>query len=155
LEFNYQPTSQQFWTITNRLEDVAPEINVFTIWTNTYANLEQLQPEVGSWPKPRLVVLRGTPIGAADFTFFYPFDDSRVLEREGRLVPIPKEEWRKLAMEDVFDAMLYVGRPADITYAKASAQLCANQAYLTMRTSRLRLAGFTTTADRFARECAK
>ena len=155
LEFNFQPTSSQYWTITNRLEDIPPKIRVFTVWTNTYANLEQIQPEVGSWPKPRLVVLRGTPLGAADFTFFYPFDDSRVSERDGKLVPIPKEMWRKLSMEDLFDAILYVGRPADITYAKASAQLCANQAYLTMRTSRLRLAGFTTAADRFAEQCGK
>jgi hypothetical protein len=155
LEFNYQPTSQQYWTITNRLEDVAPKINVFTIWTNTYADLTPLQPEVGLWPKPRLVVLRGTPIGVTDFTFFYPFDNSRVSEREGKLVPIPKEEWRKLSIEDVFDALLYLGRPADITYAKVSAQLCANQAYLTMRTSRLRLAGFVATADRFAEQCGK
>ena len=155
MEFNFQSTSSQYWTITNRLEDIAPKIRVFIIWTNTYANLEQLQPEVGSWPKPRLVVLRGTPLGAADFTFFYPFDDSRVFEREGKLVPIPKEEWRKLSMEDVFDAMLYVGRPAEVTYARASAELCADEVYTTMRTSRLRLAGFTTAADRFAEQCGK
>jgi hypothetical protein len=134
---------------------MAPRIRVFTIWTNTYADLEPLQHEVGSWPTPRLVVLRGTPIGAADFTFFYPFDDSRASEHEGTLVAIPKEKWRKRSMEDVVDAMLYVGRPADITYAGASAALCADEAYTTMRSSRLRLAGFTTAADRFAERCGE
>jgi hypothetical protein len=78
-----------------------------------------------------------------------------VSEREGTLVPIHKEDWRKLSMEDMFDAILYLGRPADITYSKVSAQLCANQAYLTMRASRLRLAGFVTAADRFAEQCGK
>jgi hypothetical protein len=137
------------------LEDVEPKIRVFTIWTNTYANLETLQPDVSSWPKPSLVLLRGTPMGAADFTFFYPFDNSRVAQRDGKFVPIPKEEWHKLAMEDQFDAILYVGRPAEITYSKMSPELCAEKAYMAMRTSRLRLAGFTAGADGFAEQCGK
>jgi hypothetical protein len=58
-------------------------------------------------------------------------------------------------MEDVFDAMLYIGGTADITYAKVPAPLCADKAYLAMRTSRLRLTGFTTAADQFAEECGK
>jgi hypothetical protein len=106
-------------------------------------------------PTPRLVLLPGTPVGAADFTVFYPFDDYRRTERNGKLLPISKEEWLRLPMENEFDALLYIGGPADITYTKVSAQLCADRAYLAMRTSRLRLAGFTTTADRFAEECGK
>ena len=45
-------------------------------------------------------------------------------------------------MEDEFDALLYLGAPADISHATLPPELCADSAYRKMRTERLTLAAF-------------
>jgi len=61
-------------------------------------------------------------------------------------------------MEDEFDALLYVGPPAQVTRAKLPAGLCADQAYMEMRLRRLTLMrtppGMASPADTLRKYCA-
>jgi hypothetical protein len=90
--------------------------SVFTIHTETRRDLSALQPDVASWPKPSLAFLRDTTLGAAMADAQHP---------------------RPLA--DLFDAVLYLGPPGEMTLSKLSRALCDDRTYLEMRLARLAL----------------
>ena len=90
--------------------------SVFTIHTETRQDLSALQPDVASWPKPSLAILRDTELGAG-------IVDSRYPSR----------------LADQFDAVLYLGPPGEMTLSKLSRALCDDHAYLQMRLARLAL----------------
>ena len=90
--------------------------NVFTIHTETRQDLSTLQPDVASWPKPSLAILRDTTIGAA-------MTDSQPPSR----------------IADRFDAVLYLGPPGEMTLSKLSPALCDDHTYIEMRLARLAL----------------
>lgn len=96
-------------TIVSRLENKWGA-KVFTIFT---ADVSALQPDAASWPTPSLAIIRGTLLGAADFTKYYPSEAiGRFAIRDGRpdfSAPIPREQWKTLRAEDQFDAVLYMG----------------------------------------------
>ncbi len=140
-------------TIVSRLENTYAA-KIFTIKTEASVDLTTLQPSIASWPRPSLAILRGTVLGAQDFGFYYPFPGSRFAIREGKLVPIPRDQWRSLRMEDQFDAVLYIGPPNAITISKLSPRLCADPAYMEMRLRRLALEGPQAEADRLKEYCA-
>ena len=62
-------------TVVSLLERSA-NTRVFTIASPismpAAADPQTLQTDVSSWPVPALAILRGTVLGAADFTFYYP-----------------------------------------------------------------------------------
>lgn len=97
-------------TIVSRLENKWGA-KVFTIFT---ADVSALQPDSASWPSPSLAIVRGTVLGAADFTKYYPSEAmGRFPIKNGQpdfSEPIPKEQWKTLKAEDQFDAILYTGR---------------------------------------------
>jgi hypothetical protein len=86
-----------------------------------------------------LAMTRGSALGAADFTFYYPYQSDRFVVRDGTPVVIPREQWQTLRMEDQFDAVLYLGEPAAIRIAELSRDLCADREYIEMRTTRFAL----------------
>jgi hypothetical protein len=88
------------------------------------SDLKTVQADVASWPTPSLAVLRGTSIGATGMDFFYG--------------PWPQ----KLTLEQQLDALLYLGPPSSITMAPLNPLLCADSAYMEMRTQRMTLAAF-------------
>ena len=90
--------------------------NVFTIHTETRQDLSTLQPDVASWPKPSLAILRDTALGAA-------MTDSQPPSR----------------IADHFDAVLYLGPPGEMTLSKLSPALCDDHTYIEMRLARLAL----------------
>src|SRR3954468_1903027 len=55
-------------TIVSRLENKWGA-SVFTIFT---ADVSSLQPDAASWPSPSIALVRGTVLGAADFTAYVP-----------------------------------------------------------------------------------
>jgi hypothetical protein len=150
---NYQPPPgsgpSPKGTIVELLETAAPGA-VFTIWTNTFTELETAQADVPSWPKPSLAMLRGTSLGAKDFTFYYPYD-VQVLDSKG--TPLPKEKRRSLRMEDQFDAVLYLGPPSSITQSGLTPTLCRDRTYVEMRLSRIAVAGVPQMAEQFKKSC--
>ena len=144
--------------IVNLLE--GRDTSVFSIWTNTDANLDldTLQPDVASWRLPALAILRGTILGAADFTFYYPFKVPRLTIRDGKpdfSSPVPTEQWRSLRMEDQFDAVLYLGRRASLTSSRLSPSVCQDTEYIRGRLARMALAGLPQSeADRLKQICS-
>ena len=56
-------------SIVTLLERARPSTKVFTIWTNTTADLGTVQADVASWPRPSMAVLRDTLLGTTDFRF--------------------------------------------------------------------------------------
>jgi hypothetical protein len=97
-------------TIVSRLENKWGA-KVFTIFT---ADVSALQPDAADWPSPSLAVIRGTVLGAADFTKYYPSEAmGRFPIKDGQpdfSAPIPRDQWKTLRAEDQFDAALYLGR---------------------------------------------
>jgi hypothetical protein len=58
-------------------------------------------------------------------------------------------------MEQQFDAILYIGPPSAITYAKLSPRLCTDQAYLTMCFERFALVGLPAGTEQLKKFCAE
>jgi hypothetical protein len=95
-------------TIVSRLENKYGA-KVFTIFTT---DVSLLQPDAASWPSPSLALIRGTVLGAADFSAYAPSQMGRFAIRDGKpdfAAPIPKEQWKTLRAEDQFDAVLFTG----------------------------------------------
>jgi hypothetical protein len=136
-------------TVVSALELSGSRTKVFSIWTATNTNLSDLQPDISTWRIPSLAVLRGTVLGAADFSRYVPTENNpmvatRFAIRDGKLVPISRDEWRSLRMEDQFDAVLYLGPRSAMTVAPPrhlSPELCADPEFLPKRLARLALTG--------------
>jgi hypothetical protein len=111
---------------------------VFSVWTNSFTALDGIQSNVHDWAVPSLTMLRGTTLGAADFTEYYPFQTERGEIRGGQYVPIAREQWRPLPMEQQFDAVLYLGPPETLTKSRVTAAQCRDRAYREMRRDRMR-----------------
>jgi hypothetical protein len=99
-------------------------------------DLERERPYVASWPAPSLVVLRGTDLGATAVAY----DGPRVSVQSGQIVPVPRDQWRSMSMQDQYDALLYLGPRTSWSYAMVSPALCADPTYVEMRTGRMALA---------------
>ena len=93
-------------------------------------------------------------LGAADFQFFFSDISNRLSVTDGKLVPLPRDEWRTFRMEDQFDALLYLGPPSSITISQFPASLCADALYMKMRLGRLDAYGPKGEADRLRQRCA-
>jgi hypothetical protein len=128
---NYEPGHG----IVEVLERDAPG-SVFSIWTSTLTDLQAVQPSVSSWLNPSLTILRGTLLGAQDFTVYFPFPVYR-FDKSGKMVA--QKPTRHLRMEEQFDAILYFGPKSSITYSSLSPELCRDQAYRKMREARIEL----------------
>ena len=151
-------------TVVSALELSGSRTKVFSIWAATNAELSDLQPDVSTWRVPSLAVLRGTVLGAADFSRYYPPEYSpmaatRFAIRDGTLVPISRDEWRSLKMEDKFDAVLYLGPRSAMTVAPRrplSPELCADPEFLPKRLARLALTRLPPIeAERLKQLCAQ
>jgi hypothetical protein len=98
---------------------------VWTIRTNgDNADLEELQPNISKWRVPSLTLIKGTVLEGASF----------------RSLPYPATTIE--AGYGQYDALLYLGHPLTITYARYSKELCQDADYVRMRTRRSRNAGF-------------
>ena len=127
-------------TIVSRLEE-KHGAKVFTIFT--VADVSPLQPDAAHWPMPTLAIVRGTPLGAADFTFYYPSEAmGRFAIRDGEpdfSARIPRDQWKTLRAEDQFDAVLVTrARPVLL---QPSAGRCADAADIQEHLHRIALAG--------------
>jgi hypothetical protein len=112
-------------------------------------DLEEKRPDVASWPVPSLVVLRRTDMGAAPVSY----DGPRVSVQTGRIVPVPRDQWRSMRLEDQSDALLYIGPRASWSDAMVSPALCADPTYVEMRTRRMALAEWK--SDQLEDYCGK
>ena len=130
-------------------------VRAFVVWPTVGVDLPELQPNAPSWPAPSLATVRGTVLGAADFTVFSPTHPPRATIRDGRIVPVPRDEWRSLPAEEQFDAILYLGPPSGMTRSLLSPSLCRDAAYLDMRRERLSLLGMQRDLEQLQSYCAR
>jgi hypothetical protein len=115
----------------------ASGVKVFKIWTAIgQPSPVSVQPDVRSWSIPSLALIKGTRLGAADFMAYFS-SDGRLAMRDGKVVPVPRTEWRSMRMEELVDAVLYLGET--VTYSRLPRELCRDAGYLEMRYRRLAL----------------
>jgi hypothetical protein len=103
--------------------------------------------DAAAWPVPSLVALRGTTMGATPVRY----DGPRVAVQGGQFVPVPRDAWRSMRMEDQFDALLYIGPRTAWRDAMVSPALCADPSYVEMRRRRMALVEWK--ADRLEDYC--
>jgi hypothetical protein len=147
---NFAPSS----FLLARLEASGPK--AFSIWTETNIDLSALQPGVVRWPRPSLAVLRGTILGAADFSSYLSPEPPRfpiVGNGPDFSSPLPRSQYRSLPMEDQFDALLYFCPSSEITMSRLSAARCTDRVYLSMRLERMEFAGMQRLIDRLKQYC--
>jgi hypothetical protein len=145
---NYDMTSWQSQTIVSLLE--ASGTRVFTV--RAEGSLTEWQPDTASWKPMTLTAVRGTAMGAADFSEFESPDQRYRIRGEEDFVPIPRDQWASRRLEDIVDGILYTGP------AKSSSgiwpQLCADPGYAAMRIARITLIGLPAAqADAVRRVC--
>jgi hypothetical protein len=96
--------------------------------------------DASGWPRPALALIGGTTLGAIDASeYFGP--PGRFTVSDGKLLPVPEQQWRKLRADQQFDAVLYEGPPHATETEPLSATLCAEPGYVEMRLKRIALAG--------------
>jgi hypothetical protein len=149
---NYAMDDWRAQTIVSLIERSSPT-RVFTIYRD--ANIGTLQADVSSWRMPSIALLRGTTVGAEDFTKFFEGAGTRFGVRDGKIVQVPRAEWRSLRAEEQIDAVLYLGPPSSITTSGWTPELCADKVYVEMRLKRIALAGLPPgEAEHFKKHCA-
>jgi hypothetical protein len=94
------------------------------------------------------------PLGMRDAATFWSSEMPRFAMRDGKPSPFPRDQWRVIPMQDLFDALLYLGPASTITTASLPAALCADAAYRQMRRDRMLLANQKAQADQFDRDCS-
>ena len=149
---NYDMSTWQAQTVVSLLErDTGTR--VFNIWT--WVDREVELPDVTSWPIPSLSVLEGTSLGERDFGAYARglLGGNRFAVREGQLVPLPRDQWHTMRMDDQFDALLYLGRPSNMTFVGMSPGLCRDQQFVTERLRRFALAGPPPELATFRKAC--
>jgi hypothetical protein len=145
---NYDMSTWQAQTIVSLLE--AAGTPVFTVRSD--GDLTRWQADTASWKPMSLTIVRGTTVGAADFSDFDSVSDRYRVQGEEDFVPLPREQWVSRRLEDIVDAILYVGR--EHTSAPIAPDLCADSAYIKMRLDRIALIGLPQgEADRVKRSC--
>ena len=137
-------------TIVSLLEKAG--VKVFSVWTFTGLgeDLSTLQPDIATWTKPSLTLIKNTPLGTAPFIFYYP-KGSGMTRRPGPNGPIMVDLGEAIGgvMQEQFDAVLYLGPKTEIPFGKLPKSLCADPEYVEMRASRMSAAD----AEAFRKRC--
>ena len=139
MQTNYDMSDWQAQTITSWLEQV-PETKVFVTWSEGGDAIVKLQPEIASWPRLSMARVRGTVIGAADFTALNGDRERFAIQGVDTFVKIPRSEHKAMRVEDLIDAIIWNGN-APPNPVLLSAETCADPGYLPMRLKRIALAG--------------
>jgi hypothetical protein len=132
---NYDMSTWQAQTIVSLLERDS-RARIFNVWTVVDRSMAP-PGELASWPAPRLAVLQGTTLGAMDFGTFSQGLGGRVSVTDQGFVPIPKQDWKPMRMEDQFNALLYLGPPSSMTYATIPVEHCRDKEFVARRLQRL------------------
>ena len=114
---NYDMTNWQAQTIVSVIEAQGGP-PVFTV--RAEGSLSQWQPDAASWKPMSLALVRGTILGAADFSEFENPSQRYRIRGDDDFVPIPRDQWVKRPLEDIVDAVLYVGPASGRTSAAIS-----------------------------------
>jgi hypothetical protein len=151
---NFDMSDWRMQTIVSLIERASPA-RVFTIW-RLDEELEKLVPGLASWAVPSLALTRGTTLGETDVARLSPrLALARMTVKGDALVPLPREQWLSLPVEEQLDAVLYLGPAARMTEVTTPAQACAQPGFLEERLRRIALTGIPAfEADRVKQVCA-
>ena len=155
IEANYATTPWEAQTVMS-LVTSDPNVRVF----NVFALLRDgngLPEQATRWPVPSLATVRGTNLGARDFaTYQQPLGGQRVAVRDGTFVPVPRERWRVVPLEQQFDALLYLGPPSAFTFVSVPRALCQDGTALAQRLDRMARSSVPPVeAERLKRACGE
>jgi hypothetical protein len=150
---NYDMSTWQAQTVVSLLER-DHGARIFNIWTLVDRGVE-VPEAIMSWRVPSLAILRGTTLGAQDFGLYSRGlgDGTRFGVKGGQLVPVPREEWKMMRMEDQFDALLYLGPPESMTTAAVPAARCADSDFVRRHLDRLTRFGPPVEVQNFRKAC--
>ena len=152
IEANYETTPWQAQTVISLIER-DPTVRVFKVFT-WLRGADFLTDIVAPWPSPSLTHLKGTNLGARDFAEYHePLGGQRVGLKDGKMVPLPREQWKLRPMEQQFDALLYVGMPASRTTADVPQSLCQDAAFMERRLDRIARFSPTVETERLKKAC--
>jgi hypothetical protein len=153
LATNYDMSTWQAQSVVSLLQR-DHHARIFNIWTLNRS--VELPERLDSWQAPSLLLLRGTPLGAIDFAVYDRGPGgSRVAMKDGKMVQVPREEWKVLKMEQQFDALLYLGPVSSMTAATVPTVLCQDTAFVNRRIDRLTRFGPPPELESFKRACGK
>jgi hypothetical protein len=66
---------------------------------------------------------------------------SRLMIRDGRPVPVPREEWLTLPLQEQMDAILYLGPASTVRTVALPRTICSDRAYVERRLQRMAIGG--------------
>ena len=131
-------------------------VRVFVVATSTDFDMSTVQSNVVTWPRPSLALIRGTALGLESSVDYFALARPVIRGRGGIEERLQLDVAGAPSMQEVVDAMLYLGPPSTITHSRLTPELCADPAYLKMRMERLTefaSPGFDPAAT-FKAECA-
>jgi hypothetical protein len=143
----------QSQTLVSLIEG-ATSARVFTIWQ---LDLENAPVKTAAWPVPSLVPIRGTDLGKADVSVFRAAPN-RFAIVDGKMVPLPKDQWRTLRAEDQFDAMLYLGAASTMKITPSHEippALCSEPGFLARQLQRMALSAPPPEIEQLKLYCAE
>ena len=148
---NYDMSDWQAQSIVSLIE--APGgAPVFTVRAD--GSLSEWQGDTAAWKPMTMTIVWGTTLGAVDFGEFDTVSQRYRIRGADDFVPLPRDEWVSRRLEDVVDAILYVGPVSGRTTAGISPLFCADPGYLKMRLERILLIGLPPgEAEKVKREC--
>jgi hypothetical protein len=110
---------------------------VFGVATSTDFDISTLQANVVEWRRPSLTLIRGTSLGLASSLTYFPRSLPVLRGRGGVQETLQPDLTAVPPMQEVVDAILYLGPPSSITQSRLTRELCADPAYIKMRVERL------------------
>jgi hypothetical protein len=130
-------------------------MRVFNVWT--WLDREVELNALSSWPVPSLAILKGTTLGERDFGTYAGglVGGTRFTVQDGRITPLPRDQWRTMRMDDQFDALLYLGPPSKMTFVGMPARRCGDQEFVRERLRRFTLAGPPQELANFRKACGR
>lgn len=135
---NFDMSDWRMHTLVSLIERSSPA-RVFTIWAFD-DELIRAQADVSSWRAAAITRVGGTQLGALDITALLG-NRPRSSFVAGKMAMVPESDWRKLAVEDQLDAILYLGPRSALTTASPSGRRCGEPGYLDERLRRIALTG--------------
>ena len=110
---------------------------VFVVATSTDFDISTIQANAVEWRRPSLALIRGTPLGLASSLTYFPRSLPVIRGRGGIQETLQPDLTAVPPMQEVVDAILYLGPPSSITQSRLSRELCADPSYVKMRVERL------------------
>jgi hypothetical protein len=132
---------QRFNTPANSIVSLLESqgVKVYSVWSTVLIDLAALHSEATSWKVPSLVPIHDTPLGVMSFRSYYPH--IAFTTHDGVAEEISIDPIRSPVMQEQFDAVLYYGRPSELTWSRVPLALASDPEYVKMRLDRIGWAG--------------